>query len=147
MNEYLRRFARQNDEKGLSKTFVAVQSGAASEAEKLPILGYYTLGSGSVAFTQMPQKERLPRYPVPSALLGRLAVDKNAQGTGLGKRLLLDALRLCVGVADQMGIYAVEVVALHEAARDFYKKFGFAPLVDDPLHLYLPLASLRGLRP
>lgn len=145
MNEYLRRFARQNDEKGLSKTFVAVESD--SGGEKPLILGYYTLSSGSVAFAQMPPSERLPRYPIPTALLGRLAVDKKAQGQGLGKRLLLDALRRSVSISEQVGIYAVEVVALDEAARAFYRKYGFASLADDPLHLYVPLSSLRGLLP
>jgi GNAT superfamily N-acetyltransferase len=61
--------------------------------------------------------EKLPRYPVPVIHLGRLAVDVSTKGQGLGKILLLDALRRAASVSDQLGIYAVEVHALNEVAR------------------------------
>ncbi len=87
--------------------------------------------------------EKLPRYPIPVAHLGRLAVDRQAKGQGLGKALLADALKRILAVADQLGVYAVEVFALNEAARDFYIKFGFRPLLDDRQHLYMPMSFIR----
>lgn len=135
LNDFLKRYARQNDQKGLGRTFVAVRPGDQK------IYGYYTISSGSVQFDTIPEK--LPRYPIPVAHLGRLAVDRQAKGQGLGKALLADALKRVSAVADQMGMYAVEVFALNEAARDFYLKFGFRPLLDDRQHLYLPMSFIR----
>jgi len=137
LNDYLQRFARQNDERGLGRTYVLVVPG------QQQVLGYYTLSSGYVAFDTVPEK--LPRYPIPVVHLGRLAVDLRMQGQGAGRMLLLDALRQAARVSRHIGIYAVEVRALHDRARSFYLKYGFAPLLDDRLHLYLSLKSIQRL--
>src|SRR5262249_22587034 len=131
LNDFLKRFARQNQEKGLGRTYVAVLP------EDARIYGYYTLASGSVRFDTLPWK--LPRYPIPVIHLGRLAVDLSARGQGLGKILLLDALARAAGIADQLGIYAIEVYALNQEAKNFYLRYGFAPMLDDTMHLYLTM--------
>lgn len=95
-------------------------------------------------FENLPERA-LPHYPIPTALLGRLAVDQAFQGQKLGAFLLLDALRRVELIAGTLGLFAVEVVALDEVARAFYLKFGFAPMHDDALHLYLPLSKIRQL--
>jgi GNAT superfamily N-acetyltransferase len=138
LDEFLRRYARQNEAKGLSRTFVAVVPGQSR------VLGFSTLSSGAVTFENVP--ERLPKYPIPVAHLGRLAVDASARGQGLGEYLLVDVLRRVASVADQLGIYAVEVWAKNERARSFYLKYGFTPLLDDARHLYLPMRVLCRLR-
>ncbi len=137
LNNFLKNFARQNNIRGLGKTFVATLSGESK------VCGYYTISSGSIAFDNLPEK--LPRYPVPIVHLGRLAVDKTSRGQGLGVLLVLDALRRSVKLADQLGIYAVEIYAKNERAKDFYSKFGFRELNDDPFHLYLTLKLIRKL--
>ncbi len=108
---------------------------------------YYTLSSGSVAFEVLPDdlSRRLPRYPIPTAHLGRLAVDRQLRGQGLGGILLFDALRRVRDLADRIGIHAVTVHALNEQARAFYLRYGFLLLRDDPLHLVLPMATIRQL--
>jgi len=137
LNDFLKRFARQNDEKGLGRTYVAV----------LPpeprIYGYYTIASVAIRFDTL--SEKLPRYPIPAVHLGRLAIDLTAQGQGLGKALLIDALKRILAVAEQLGVYAVEVYALNDSARTFYLKFGFMPLLDDAMHLYLSIKTIRKL--
>lgn len=137
LNDFLKRFARQNNEKGLGRTYVAVKG------EEPHIYGYYTIASGALSFDTIPEK--LPRYPIPVVHLGRLAVDEAAKGQRLGKALLADALKRAVAIADQIGIYAVEVYALTDNAREFYLKFGFAELLDDRLHLYLTIKNIRKL--
>ena len=135
LNEFLKKYARQNSEKGFGRTFVAVLP------EETEVLGYYTLSSGSVSFEVVPEK--LPRYPIPTAHLGRLASDLKMRGQGLGELLLIDALeRVCL-VAAEVGIYAVELYALNENAIKFYLKYGFVPLKDDEKHLYLPIETLK----
>lgn len=137
LNVFLKQFARQNDSRGLGRTYVATLPG------KTHILGYYTLASGSIAVEHL--AEKLPRYPVPVAHLGRLAVDLSARGDGLGGLLLIDALRRVIRVAEQLGIYAVEVYALTDAARNFYLRHGFTELLDDRMHLYLSIKNIRKL--
>ena len=134
LNDFLRKYARQNAERGLGRTFVAALPG-----EK-KVLGYYTLSSGSVAFETVPEK--LPRYPIPVAHLGRVAVDLSMRGQGLGELLLMDALERLSLIANELGIYAVELYALTEGAKQFYLKYGFIPLKDDDKHLYLPIKTI-----
>lgn len=140
LDEFLRKHARQNQERGISRTFVAVRPG------ERQVVGFYTLASGSVAFQTVPEevRKRLPRYPVPVVHLARLGVDRSAAGKGLGGALLADVLARAVDVADQIGVWAVQVQAKHEKARAFYAHHGFEPLADDPLSLYLPIATARN---
>ena len=119
LNEDLRRFARQNETAGISQHFVVLGLGSRE------VHGYYALSAGAVAFDRLPQdlRKRLPRYPIPVAHLGRLAVDQSAAGQGLEEHLLMDALTRTLRAADEIGIHAVEVVAINDAARSFYLKY------------------------
>jgi GNAT superfamily N-acetyltransferase len=139
LNDFLARYARQNEERGLSRTYVAVPEG------ERRVVGYYTLSAGAVQFAEVPEhlRRRFPRYPVPVAHLGRLATCQSVRGQGLGGVLLVDALKRSLRVADELGVVAMEVWAKTERARAFYAKYGFVALEDDPLHLYLPLETAR----
>ena len=142
LDEFLRRHARQNQERNVSRSYVAIR-----DTGDPRVLGFYTLASGSVAAERFPDeaRRRLPRYPVPVVHLARLAVDRSAQGLGLGEALLFDALRRSALAAEVVGMFAVEVFAKHDRARDFYLEYGFLPLVDNRLNLYLPLTAIREL--
>ena len=135
LNVFLKQFARQNSAKGFGRTFVAVLP------DETKVLGYYTISSRSVAFDALPEKA--PRYPIPTAHLGRLATDLTMRGQGLGELLLIDALTRITTIADELGIYAVELFALNENAKKFYLRYGFTALIDDEKHLYLPVATLK----
>lgn len=141
LNAFIRRYARQNEEHGLSRTFVAVRPGS------LRVFGYHTLRSGQVEIRDLSPEEvrRFPRYPVPVVHLARLAVDREARGRGLGELLLLDALFKAHEAASVIAAYAVEVEALNEPARLFYLRYGFRELLDDRLHLYLPMKTISRL--
>ena len=142
LNEWLKDRAGQFDRRDLSRTFVATRP-----AEVL-VIGYYAISTHRVIYDVLPAGESkgLPRLDVPVVLLGRLAVDQSVQGQGLGALLLVDALRRSLQIADQVGIRAVEVDALDESARNFYLKFGFRSLLDDPRHLFLPMHEIRKLK-
>jgi GNAT superfamily N-acetyltransferase len=142
LDEYLARFARQNQESGVARTFVAV-----CDAEPGRVLGYYSLAVGSIDKANLPPAaaRRFPNFPLPIARLARLAVDRSQQGKGLGEDLLLDALSRCLRVAENVGIAAVLIDAKHERARAFYARYEFESLPDHPLTLWLPLGALRKL--
>jgi|SRR6516164_9489469 predicted N-acetyltransferase YhbS len=91
--------------------------------------------------------------PVPVILLSRLAVDRKHQGCGPGETLLRDAIARSVRVAEQIGVRALLVHALHDEARRFYVRYQFEPSPTDALLLMLPIkdakasvAVLRGRR-
>ena len=139
LDEFLRSLVSQYEKRNLGRTYVAIKEG-----EKR-VYGYYTLASSAVPFAYVPPKiaRKLPRHPVPVALLARLAIDQIAQGQGLGAELLIDALRRCRELAVALGIFAVEVLAIDDEARRFYEKYGFTPLLDDERHLYLSMKTLE----
>jgi predicted GNAT family N-acyltransferase len=110
------------------------------------IAGYYTLASASVLLTDLPDAvvKKLPRYPsVPAVRMGRLAVHKLYKGKGLGAALLADALHRAV--AAEIAAYALVVDAQDEDAASFYAHHGFMALPDQPLFMFMPLATVKGL--
>ena len=139
LNRYLSRYARQNHVKGINKAFVATRS-----TTPLKINGYYTISSSTIAFASFPEsyQKTIPNYPIPAALIGRLAVDIGCQGQGLGKELLVNALMRVVKVSQEFGIYAVRVDAINEQAKQFYLKYEFIPFADCSLSLFLPLKTI-----
>lgn len=138
LNEYLRKFALQNQKNDAARTYVVV------DAEK-KILGYYTLVFGSVATEDAPGdiSSRLGRYPIPVILIARLAVDLSVKGKGLGGILLRDALLRAVQAAEIAGLRAIMVEAKDETARSFYENLGFQRSPSDPLLLFLKIADIR----
>ena len=141
LDDYLRKYAGQHARKNMGRTFVAVTPG------ETRVQGYYTLSASSVNFEHAPNElmKKLPRYPLPTALLGKLAVDESVQGRGLGAFLLIDALRRVVEVSEKVAVVAVEVHAIDARARDFYARYGFQAFTDQPFHLFLSLATIKKL--
>jgi hypothetical protein len=58
--------------------------------------------------------------------------------------LLMNALERSWLGSKQVASWAV-VVDAKLGARDFYLKYGFAPLLSQPYRLYLPMASIAKL--
>ncbi len=139
LDDFIRARVSQYEKRRLGKTFVAVLKGGKY------VLGYYTLAAGSVSFDHLPlsTSRKLPKHPVPVILLARLAVDQSVQGMRLGEGLLLDSLQRSLDISAGLGVYAVEVKAIDAAAARFYRKYAFARLLDDPLHLFLPITTVE----
>jgi GNAT superfamily N-acetyltransferase len=142
LNGYLRRYARQNHESGGAKTFVAV-----SPDEPVRVLGFYSIGPGSIEFARVPQSltRHLGRYEVPVYRLARLAVAVHIQGRGVGADLLLSAGIRALSVAAEAGGIALAIDAKDDQAARWYERFGAMRLLDDPLKLVLPLSTFATL--
>ena len=141
LDRYIRELALQDVRRRTARVFVAVPNGGAEVA------GFYTLSAGSIARGDLPEREarRLPRYPVPVALLGRLAVDRGYGGRGLGASLLADAFRRVARAGETVAVYAMVVDAKDERAQAFYERFGFVRLPDAGRRLFLPMAAAARL--
>jgi len=140
LDEYLHRYARQNDEKNIAKTFVAVD-------ERNNAVGYYSLCTASIEFEDFPEEMRkqLPNYPVPAALIARLAIDEKLRGQGLGAKLLVDALQRVLTASAEIAIKAVLVDAMDGDAFEFYRHYEFIELPDQDLKLFLPIETIQQL--
>ncbi|TDI38304.1 MAG: N-acetyltransferase [Acidobacteria bacterium] len=141
LNEFLKKYARQNAKLEISRTYVAVNPG------QLEVLGYYTLRAGEISCRDLPKDEskKLPRYPVPIVHLARLAVHRGESGKGLGEFLLVDGLGRSLRASKEVGAFAMEVIAKNDSAKRFYEKYGFRELADDKRHLYLSMKKLKKL--
>ena len=141
LNRYLLRQASQDMRRNVGRVYVAL------EPESTQVVGYYTLSAASIERESLTvtEAQRLPHYPVPCVLLGRLAVDQPRQGTGLGQHLLLDAVYRVAGASRVIGIHALLVDAKNEPAARFYQRYGFVPLPREQRRLFLPLATLQRL--
>jgi GNAT superfamily N-acetyltransferase len=144
LDEYFARFARQNHESGVAKTFVAVKGDSPRQ-----VLGYYSISAGAIDRDNLPTQaaKRFPSFPIPVARLARLAVDRESQGRGLGEDLLLDALNRVLRASGDVGIAAVLLDAKHEKAKRFYTRYEFESLPDQPLTLWLPMAAIAKFFP
>lgn len=138
LDDFIRARVSPYEKRKLGRTFIAVPPGSKR------VVGYYTLAAGAVAFEHLPTNaaRKLPKHPVPVALIARLAVDQSYQGKRLGESLLLDALQRVLDLSANLGIHAAAVDALDDQAAAFYQKYAFAPLLDRSLQLYLPLATI-----
>jgi GNAT superfamily N-acetyltransferase len=141
LNEFLKRSARQNHDRGAAKSFLGI-----SDADGKTILGFYTLCPASLAFARAPEivRKGLARHDVPAFRLARLAVNRPFQGHGLGGQLILAAGRRCILAAAEVGGVAMLVDAKTERAAKWYASYGAIPLADAPLTLVLPLETIRN---
>lgn len=139
LNRFLRRFALINQTANSAQTYVTCRPAWV-------VVGYYSLAVGSVEPVQAPRRvaQGLARHPLPLMLLARLAVDRTAQGQGLGKALLKDALLRTAQAADIAGIRALAVHAKDDAARSWYLRFDFEPSPTDPYHLFLLMKDIKA---
>ncbi len=122
------------------------------EDEKTPgsVSGFYTLSNLSVELSDIPAATRnaFPRYPqVPAILLGRLAVDKEFQGTGIGEHLLIDALQRALASSKVTGASIIVVDAKNKTGSDFYRQYGFKPFAGVTNRLFMPMATVAKLAP
>jgi GNAT superfamily N-acetyltransferase len=137
LNEWLQRYAWQNQQANVARTFVV--------CVKSRVVGFYSLAVGAVDHIEAPQrvKKGVARHPIPVMILARLAVDRRYQGMGIGRGLLKDSILRTINASDYAGIRAILVHAKDEKARTFYQKFDFDPSPIDPLQLMLLLKDAR----
>lgn len=125
--------AGQSQRRDKSRTFVAVSEGDS-------VLGFYALGLFEESAQPEPQQSKTQRISGYKIL--RLAVASDYQGKGLGRLLLIDALRRCLVASEVAGGAGVFVDA--KPGKDgFYRKFGSLPLSNSAVKLFISMSQLR----
>lgn len=142
LDNYLYRQASQDVKRKLAVCFVCF------DEETSLLKGYYTLSNNSIPLEQVPdsfRKKLPPSYSsIPTTLLGRLAIDQDFQGKGLGKLLLIDALKRSYLTGEQIGSYAVIVDPIDDIAERFYRNYGFIELSHSG-KMFLTMKTVKGL--
>jgi ribosomal protein S18 acetylase RimI-like enzyme len=139
LDNYFQKQVTQDIKRRVTACFIAV-------THENRIAGFYTLASSSMLLSDLPQEvlKKLPRYPsVPAVRMGRLAVDQNFKGQGIGGILLINALLR--SAKSEIAAYALVVDAKDETASSFYKHHGFIAFPNAPLVLFMPLATISKL--
>lgn len=142
LDNYLHKQANQDIKRKLSACFVL------NDQETDLLKGYYTLANNSLAQDLIPtefQKKLPSSYKsIPTTLLGRLAIDNRFQKLGVGKLLLVDALKRSYEISKSIGSFAVVVDPIDEDAERFYDKYGFIKLPDSG-KMFLPMNTIKTL--
>jgi uncharacterized protein with HEPN domain/uncharacterized protein (DUF1778 family) len=135
------KYASQDIKRKFAQVFVICPSNSEE------IIGFYSLSASAIKISSLPSEiaKKLPKYPVPVSLLGRLAVDKNYQKKGIGGLLLADAIKRVIKASEIIAIYALVVSAKNETAKTFYTHYGFIELLDQNKSLFLPLKTAVNL--
>ena len=138
LNNFLQKIARQHNEKGLSKTFVLIDSQYPTD-----IIAYMTLVVCEVLADEIPHQWK-KKYPqrIPAAKLARLAVSHAQQRKGYGQLMLIDALQKTLNVSYAMGIAGLFVDAKDIQAQAYYQQFGFLALPEQLDNLFMPLSTI-----
>lgn len=138
LDDWLKRHARHNETEGGSRTYVL--------CSERRVVGFYSLAASSVLSGAATGRVRrnMPN-PVPVVLLGRLAIDQNWQGRGLGGDLLRDAVLRVFAAGASIGVRAILVHAISMEAKGFYEKRGFRPSPVDPMALMITLNDIHRM--
>jgi GNAT superfamily N-acetyltransferase len=142
LDRYLHVQAGQDQRRHIAVCFVL------PDAARSRLAGYYTLSAFSVVGEALPNaiRKKLPRYgQIPCTLLGRLAVDREYRGRGIGGHLLVDALNRALLQSAEVASWAVIVDAGDDAAQQFYSRYGFNALPDAPMRLFMPMATIADV--
>ena len=142
LDNYLHKQANQDIKRKLSACFVI------NDKESNLIKGYYTLANNSIPQNVIPTQfqKKLPKSysSIPTTLLGRLAIDNRFQGKGIGKLLLIDALKRSYEISKNISSFAVVVDPLDEDAEKFYDRYEFIKLPDSG-KMFLPMNTIAKL--
>lgn len=142
LDRYIKTLARQHHELGFVRVYVAVEEGGSQ------VLGYIALAMGSVLLQDADESvfTRLPKHPMPVLHVARLATDRRYAGKGIGSLLLTYAADLALEASREVGVYALELIAMDDEAYAYYLRRGFLPLKGDSRRLYAPLETIRRAR-
>lgn len=138
LDEWLKRRAMNNQLTGASRTFVVVDQNS-------QVRGFYAMAAGAVThqLATSAVRRNMPD-PVPVMVLGRLAVDQQAQGIKLGAAMLRDAVNRAIVVSHNTGVRALLVHAISEQAKRFYMHYGFQESPLNPMTLMLRLNTVKA---
>ena len=149
LNNFLKLSAKKPQKDDMTRVYVALAVGDAR------ILGYHAINLGSMDIAAMDRPPRgAPSHgDIPVLFLGQVAVDRTAQGRGLGRILMHHVFAKACGIADQAGCHAILLDVLAEGGAAavarrmaWYESFGFRTFAGNPSRMFMTLRDVRAAR-
>ena len=139
LDVWLHKQAPKNQKRNKARVYVVIDSDIGR------VVGYYAIAMGSVQRNDAinPLKRNSPN-PIPMVVLGRLAVQTEYQGLGIGAGLLKDCVLRSVDAMNSIGGAGILVHAIDDSARSFYTKFGFTESPFDSLTLMARICDIEA---
>lgn len=140
LNDWLKKYALQAHASHTSNVIVVPSTPKTNR-----VVGYHAIAVGQVEHENATARvlKGVGAYPVPVAILTRLAVDRDEQGNKLGRALVVDAIRRVIAAAEHVAIRALVIHAKDERAKAFYMHLGeFEQSPTNPLHVMVLLKDL-----
>jgi GNAT superfamily N-acetyltransferase len=140
LDEWLKKRAKGNLELGASRTYVICPK------DSQVVIGFFSLNMGQMLAneTMGSMRRNMPTH-IPAIVLGRLAIDKNWQGQGLGRALIFEAMRRAFRASEDVAARLLIVHTIAPKAEDFYKHHGFTRLPVEAPMLAIDIVKYRAL--
>lgn len=119
LNLFFHQYAGQNQ----FRHYIGVTYVAVVDSE---IIAYATVSPMELDAERLPNR-KFPPYPIPALRIARLAVARELQNAGIGKKMLRFCLELAEKMRDEIGCVGVLVDAKKHAVS-YYEQFGFVPI-------------------
>ena len=148
IDNYLKLTAKKGSKADVVKVWVVVDA-------KNKIVGFYGINMHAVDVKNMPAayaKKAMKHGELPAAFIAMIGVDESQQGNGIGSALVADALSRIARVSEDIGVCVVMLDVFNDGddaavarRKSYYEDFGFIPLPDQPLRLFMSVATAREL--
>ena len=150
LNNFLKLTAKKQQKDDMARVYVIVEDGDAS------ILGYHAINVGVMDVTELPKKPRgTPSHnQIPVLFLGQVAVDKTAQGLGIGSLLMHHVFEKAVAIANEAGCHAILLDVVSDGGdgefarrKSWYEDFGFQSFASKPARMFMTIEQARQIAP
>jgi GNAT superfamily N-acetyltransferase len=125
LDQWLRRYAGQNRRRDTAATWVI-----ADENDRIAAYASIAMTGIDRSAAPVPVAKQAPD-PVPALLLGRVAVDLDYNGRGVGTALVAHVLATALELNTHAAARAVVVNAINPKARRWWEHLGFHPFDPD----------------
>lgn len=148
IDNYLKLTAKKGSKADVVRVWVVIDA-------QNSIVGFYGINMHAIDIKEMPdayQKKAGKHGLLPAAFIAMIGVDETQQGNGIGSALVADALCRIARVSEEIGTCVIILDVFDDGDADtvarrksYYETFGFIPLPDQPLRLFMPVQTAREL--
>ena len=136
MDLWFQRSARQQDNAGGCAVHVCV-----TKDER--VVGFFTLTSIEIRGETVSKGASSGMASVPAILLGRLALDGDLRGQGIGALLMLEALYAACQSTKYVASRLIVLDAKNDKLVERYSELGYTATKTDPRRMWMKVSSAR----
>ena len=148
LDNYIIKTAKKHQSKDMTRVYVVVEDGANK------ILGYHAINLGmmNVDLLQVRPSGAPSHGELPILFLGQVAIDRNAQGEGLGSILMHHVFQKARVISEEAGCYAVVLDVMSDGGEEDFKRrkrwyelFGFQSFKSHSSRMFMTMKQIRAV--